>query len=453
MSASWRIKRRTFLRGVGTAIALPMLDAMLPERFARAAEAAGAKGPAPRRMAFCYIPNGAHMQDWKPDKEGKDFELPAILKQLEPVRGEVAVLTGLACDKARPNGDGPGDHARAQSAFLTCSQPKKTAGADIKVGISVDQLAAQKLGDRTRFPSLELGCEKGSQAGNCDSGYSCAYSANMSWRSESTPVPKEINPKAVFERLFGDGPADGVAATRAKRDAHRKSVLDFALEDANDLKRRLGVRDRQKLDEYLYAIREVETRIVSADLVDQAGRPNIAVPVGVPADYAEHLRIMFDLMALAFQSDQTRIATFMLANDGSNRPYNQIGVREGHHDLSHHGRDKEKQEKISKINQFHMQQFGYFLKRLKSVKEGDSTLLDNSMILYGSGIGDGNRHNHDDLPIVLAGRGGGTLSPGQHVRYRRDTPLANLYVSLLERMGVEVDEFGDSTGRLLEKIS
>jgi hypothetical protein len=453
MSASWRIKRRTFLRGVGTAIALPMLDAMLPERLARAAEAAAGGKPSPRRLAFCYVPNGAHMRDWKPEEYGKDFELPAILKHLEPVRSDISVLTGLACDKARPNGDGPGDHARAQAAFLTCSQPKKTAGADIKVGISVDQLAADKVGSKTRFASLELGCEKGSQAGNCDSGYSCAYSANMSWRSETTPVPKEVNPKSVFERLFGDGPGDGVASTRAKRDAHRKSVLDFALEDANDLKRRLGIRDQQKLDEYLYAVREVEMRIMSADLVDPAGQPNITVPAGVPADYAEHLRIMFDLMALAFQSDQTRIATMMLANDGSNRAYNQIGVREGHHDLSHHGRNKEKLEKIGKINQFHMQQFAYFLKRLKTVKEGEGNLLDNSMILYGSGIGDGDRHNHDDLPIVLAGRGGGTLKPGEHVKYKRDTPLANLYVSLLERMEVQVDEFGDSDGRLLEKLS
>lgn len=451
MSASWRIRRRTFLRGVGTAIALPMLDAMLPSSLARAAAGADKSQPV-RRMAFCYIPNGAHMPDWTPQREGADYDLPAILKELEPVRGDISVLSGLACDKARPNGDGPGDHARAQAAFLTCSQPKKTAGADIKVGVSVDQVAAQELGDRTRFPSLELGCEKGSQAGNCDSGYSCAYSANMSWRSASTPVPKEVNPKSVFERLFGDGPADAVASTRAKRDARRKSVLDFALEDARDLKRKLGARDQQKLDEYLYSIREVETRITTADLVDPAGRPNIAVPSGVPADYAEHLRIMFDLMALAFQSDQTRIATFMLANDGSNRSYSPIGVREGHHDLSHHGRDKTKQEKISKINQFHMQQFAHFLKRLKSVKEGDATLLDNSMILYGSGIGDGNRHNHDDLPIVLAGRGGGTLETGKHVRYRRNTPIANLYVSLLERMGVEVDSFGDSDGRLLERI-
>ncbi len=452
MSASWGIKRRTFLRGVGTAIALPMLDAMLPSQLARAAAAAADKGKPARRMAFCYIPNGAHMSDWTPEKEGADFELPAILKELEPVRGDISVLSGLACDKARANGDGPGDHARAQSAFLTCSQPKKTAGSDIKVGISVDQVAAEKIGDRTRFASLELGCEKGSLAGNCDSGYSCAYSSNMSWRSATTPVPKEINPKSVFERLFGDGPADAVASTRAKRDAQRKSVLDSALEDARDLKLKLGVRDQQKLEEYLFAIREVETRITSAELVDPAGRPNITVPVGVPADYAEHLRIMFDLMALAFQSDQTRVATFMLANDGSNRSYTNIGVRDGHHNLSHHGRDKAKQEKISKINQFHMQQFGYFLKRLKSVKEGDATLLDNCMVMYGSGIGDGNRHNHDDLPIVLAGRGGGTLQTGKHVKYPRNTPLANLYVSLLERMGVEVDSFGDSEGRLLERI-
>jgi hypothetical protein len=442
------IARRTFLKGFGTAVALPLLDAMLPAR----ASAAPVAAKSLRRMAFFSVPNGAHMQDWTPSDEGVDFKFPATLEPLTPHREYVTVLSGLTHDKARPNGDGPGDHARSAAAFLTGSQPRKTAGADIKVGISVDQLAAQKIGSQTRFPSLELGCEPGQQSGNCDSGYSCAYSNNIAWRTENTPVPKEIDPRLVFERLFGNGKPNEEAANRAKRAGTRKSVLDFALEDARSLRDKLGARDQQKLDEYLYSIREVENRITRVELVDKDGQPNLNPPGGIPRDYGEHLRLMFDLLALAFRGDQTRIATFMLANEGSNRGYAAIGVREGHHDLSHHGWNQEKQAKIAKINRFHMEAFAHFLGRLQSIREGEGTILDSAMLFYGSGIGDGNRHNHDDLPILLVGKGDGTIESGRHVRYKRNTPATNLFLSMLDRVGVSMDEFGDSTGHLLPRI-
>jgi hypothetical protein len=445
--ANSHVARRTFLKGLGTAVALPLLDAMLP---ARAVAAPAAKSL--RRMAFLSVPNGAHMQDWTPATEGIDFKFPATLECLTPYREYVSVMSGLTHDKARPNGDGPGDHARSAAALLTGSQPRKTAGADIKVGISVDQLAAQKVGGQTRFPSLELGCEPGQQSGNCDSGYSCAYSNNISWRTENTPVPKEIDPRLVFERLFGNGKVNEEAASKAKRAGTRKSVLDFALEDARNLRDKLGVRDQQKLDEYLYSIREVEHRITRVELVDKDGEPNITPPGGVPRDYGEHLGLMFDLLALAYRGDQTRIATFMLANEGSNRGYAGIGVREGHHDLSHHGGNKEKQAKIAKINRFHMEAFAHFLGRLQSIREGEGTILDSAMIFYGSGIGDGNRHNHDDLPVLLVGKGGGTIESGRHVKFKRNTPAANLFLSMLDRVGVSIDEFGDSTGHLFPRI-
>jgi hypothetical protein len=402
-------------------------------------------------MAFFYVPNGIHMPAWTPTGDGAEFELPDTLKPLESFREHLLVITGLACDKAKPNGDGPGDHARAMSAFLTGAQPRKTDGANIKVGVSVDQAAAQRIGQTTKFPSLEIGCEGGRQAGNCDSGYSCAYSSNLSWRSESTPVVKEINPRAVFERLFGVGP--GKADARAARAAYQKSILDFAGEDAKTLKKQLGGADERKLDEYLTGIREIEERIVKSERESTTGNvPQLEMPRGVPQDYGEHLRLMGDLLALAFQADLTRIATFPLANEGSNRNYKFLEIPEGHHELSHHGRNADKQAKLQKINQFHMEQFAYLLGKLKEVREGDGTLLDNCMLLYGSGNGDGNRHNHDDLPILLVGKGGGTIKTGRHLRLRigDNTPLNNLYLSMLDRMGAPMDQLGDSTGRLAE---
>lgn len=438
-----RLSRRTVLRGVGTALSLPLLEAMLPAR----AFADGQPLPYPNRMAFFYVPNGVHMPHWTPSTTGADFELPPILEPLAALRDQILVLSGLTADKARPNGDGPGDHARALAAFLTGCQPKKTDGADIRVGISVDQFAAARVGQQTRFPSLELGCEQGAQSGNCDSGYSCAYSSSPSWKTETTPVAKEINPRLVFDRLFASQRPGESEAARARRVSRERSILDLVREDARDLAAQLGAKDRRKLDEYLTSVRELEQRInrAAGDAPADVGLPR---PDGIPADYAEHIRLMCDLLALAWQADLNRIATFLVANEGSNRSYAFIDVPEGHHDLSHHGGNAEKQAKISKINVFHMTQFAHFLQRLAATPEGDGTLLDHAMIVYGSGIGDGNAHNHDNLPILLAGRGCGTLSPGRHVRYPRETPLNNLWLSMLDRVGAGTDRLGDSTGRL-----
>jgi hypothetical protein len=435
------ISRRTVLRGVGAAVALPWLEAMTP--LSALASAPAAKS-IPTRMAFLYVPNGKNMPDWTPKAEGSVFELPAILKPLEPVKDDLLVLTGLTADKARPNGDGPGDHARALAAFLTGCQPRKTDGVDIRAGISVDQVAAARLADQTRLPSLEIGCEGGRQAGNCDSGYSCVYSSTISWRSATTPVPKEINPRLVFERLFGSGPD----AERARRDATRRSILDFVREDAGGLRRQLGAGDRRKLDEYFSSLRDIEQRIDRAARLPEVKAPDYARPAGVPKEFEEHLRLMCDLLVLAFQTDVTRVATFVLANEGSNRPYRFIGVPEGHHDLSHHGNDPKKRAKIREINRFHVSQLAYLLKGLKAVKEGDGTLLDHCMIAYGSGNSDGNRHNHDDLPVLLAGKGGGTIKTGRHLRYPRNTPLNNLWLAMLDRVSVKVPNLGDATGRL-----
>lgn len=437
------ISRRMLLKGFGTAIALPWLEAMIP---ALSLAAPGKKKP-PLRMAFVYVPNGKHMADWTPKETGKNFSLPPLLEPLAKVREQVLVLSGLTCDKARPNGDGPGDHARAMAAFLTCSQPRKTNGADIKAGVSVDQVVAQKSATLTRFPSLEIGCDRGMLSGNCDSGYSCAYSATLSWRSDSTPNPKEVNPKLLFERLFG-GEGTAAAAARAKREKYQKSILDFALEDANSLRNKLGTTDRRKLDEYLTSIREVETRITHASGTKPLPKPAMEAPTGIPREYAEHLRLLSDLMILAFQTDATRVITYVHANEGSNRNYRFIDVPEGHHYLSHHMRKADKQAKIARINRFHMEQLAYLLEKMNSIHEGDGRLLDNCMLLYGSGIGDGNRHNHDDLPILLAGRAGGVIQPNRHLRYPRDTPLANLYVTMLNLMGLPEEKFGDSKGRI-----
>jgi hypothetical protein len=437
-----QVSRRTVLKGMGAMVALPWLEAMMPRSLLGAAPAAS-----PRRMAFLYVPNGIDMANWTPAAEGALTALPTTLQPLAPFQKELLVFSGLTLDKARPNGDGPGDHARAMAAFLTGSQPRKTHGADIRVGISVDQLAAQKIGNTTRFASLEIGCEGGKNSGNCDSGYSCAYSANLAWRNESSPVAKEINPRLVFERLFS---APGKGDDKAqRRQRYKHSILDFVGEDARNLKNRLGGSDQRKVEEYLTGIREIEQRLIRVEqTADIAAPPGASRPTGVPRDYREHLRLMADMMALAFQADLTRVGTFVFANDGSNRSYRDYGVPEGHHDMSHHGGSKEKKAKVQKINQFHIEQLAYLLGKLKAVKEGDGTLLDNCMIVYGSGISDGNRHNHNDLPILLAGKGGGTLKTGRHIRYPKETPLMNLYLCMLDRVGIHVDSFGDSKGRL-----
>lgn len=438
------ISRRTALKGFGTALALPWLESL--------AKAATPVAP-PRRLAFIYVPNGVVVPDWIPKDVGPLGALPDILKPLDPHKDFVNVLSGLTLDKARANGDGPGDHARSMAAFLTGRQPRKTHGADIKAGISADQHVAQAIGSQTRFESLELGIERGQQAGNCDSGYSCAYSSNLSWRGESTPNTKETDPKLVFERLFGSGKPGDRAEARAKRDAYNKSVLDFVLEDAKSLNNTLGQSDRQKLDEYLTAVKDVEERIArmrkAAAEQKPLPKPDLTLPAVTPKDFQEHVRLMIDLMVLAFQSDLTRVVTFPFANDGSNRSYKNIGISDGHHELSHHQKNPEKIAKLKKINLHHMEQFAYMLAKMKAVKEADGTcLLDNAMIVYGSGIGDGNAHNHDNLPILLVGKGGGTISAGHHRAYPKETPLMNLYLSLFERIGAPATRFGDSTGKL-----
>jgi hypothetical protein len=394
---------------------------------------------------FVYAPNGKHMPDWTPKAEGPDFELPPTLQPLANVRQSVTILSGLAQRTADPGPDGPGDHARAMATFLTGVRPHKTSGSDVRVGPSIDQVAAMVLGEKTRLPSLEIGCEGGKPAGTCDNGYSCAYQTNLSWRTATVPMPKEVDPRLVFERLFGDRVGAGADAARAKREWDHRSVLDFVAEDTRHLRDRLDGPDRRKLDEYLTAVREVEARIHRAQPVVEIDRNKLVRPTGVPEDYREHARLLAELITLAFQADLTRVATFVLGNDGSNRSYREVGVTEGHHDISHHGGDPAKHDKLRAVNRLHVARLGALLERMKAIPEGNGCLLDQCLVVYGSGISDGDRHNHDDLPILVAGRG---VHGGRHIRYPAGTPLCNLYLSLLDRVEVKADRFGDSTDRL-----
>jgi hypothetical protein len=431
------MNRRTFLKGFGASIALPLLDGVAP-RF----------GPnTPRRLVFCYVPNGIDMRYWTPRETGAGFEFPRILKPLEPYREHVLVFSGLTQNGGRALGDGPGDHARAAACFLTGVHPRKTAGADIQNGISIDQVAAQSIGKKTRFASLELGCEDGRQVGNCDSGYSCAYSNNISWRSETTPNPPEINPRAVFERLFGSAEGEDPAA-RAKRERYEKSILDFVQEDTRKLQTSLGPTDRRKLDEYLTAVREIERRIEAAEKQNGELTATLARPEGIPVEYAEHARLMFDLMTVALQTDQTRIVTFMMAREGSTRTYREIGISDPHHPLTHHRRNEEMMEKVARINCHHLEQFAWFIGKLQATPDGDGTLLDHSAVVYGSGIADGNRHTHHDLPVLVVGKALDNFRQGRHLRYPVETPMANLYLTLLDRAGVNIEKLGDSNGKL-----
>jgi len=440
-----RLSRRTVLRGVGAALALPLLDAMIP-----AARLFAAESPAARRLVFLYVPNGVHLPAWTPAVEGPLKTLSPILESLAPHAADVQVLSGLTLDGARDHNDGSGDHARASAAFLTGAHARKTGGADLRCATSVDQMAATKLGDATPLPSLELGCDEAMTSGQCDNAYSCAYSANISWKSETMPMSKEVDPRLAFERLFG-GPSNGeTAEARLARLALRRSVLDAVGEDAKRLSSRLGATDRAKLDEYLAAVRDMERRLDRAAKGGDAVAPvNAARPTGIPADFREHLKLMLDLVVLGFRADATRVVTFMFGNEQTNRSYPMIGVPEAHHEVSHHGGDPAKHEKITRINRFHAEQLAYFLAELKKNKEADATLLDASAVVYGSAISDGNRHNHEDLPILVAGRLGGALSPGKHVRYPAETPLCNLHLALLGAVGVKTTKFGDSTGVLV----
>lgn len=439
---SAKISRRTVLRGLGVSMALPWLE--VTGATAKAATVAAS----PNRMAYIFVPNGVVLDKWTPSTEGYGFKLPYILEPLSPVQEKLMVISGLTHDKGRANGDGAGDHARSASVFLTGAQPRKTDGENIRSGVSVDQVAAKEVGHLTRFSSLELGVDPGRNAGNCDSGYSCAYSSNISWSSEATPVGKEVNPRSVFERLFAGGKPSEVDKSVRQRQALQQSILDFVSDDAKRLQNKLSRNDNRKLDEYLTGIREIERRLETRPSAAQDVDVDYKIPDGIPGDYADHMRMMCDMMVLAFQTDSTRIATMMFANAGDNKNYRKIGVPDGHHDLSHHGNNPEKLEKISQINRFHVEQLSYLLRKMDSIYEGERTLLDNSMICYGSAISDGNRHNNENLPIVLAGGGSGTLETGRHLRYPIETPMCNLFMSMLERMDVHVPFVGDSTGSL-----
>ena len=426
-------------------VALPMLDSLLP---ANARGATGGAGAAPKRVAWVYVPNGANMEDWTPAATGAGYELPPILQPLEKHRNNFSVLTGLANHQGDELGDGGGAHARASASFLTGVHPRKTAGADIKTGISCDQIAANQIGDQTRLPSLELSCDGGQRAGSCDSGYSCIYQFNLSWKSETQPMIPEVNPRAAFERLFGNGDPAATLEAGARRALYRKSLLDYVLDDASRLEKRLDPTDRRKLDEYLTAVRELERRIARAAEFPAPRAPEGAHAPEMFETYEQHMQLMYEVMALAFQIDSTRIATFIVAHDGSNRPYPTIGIRDGHHDLSHHRDDQEKKKKLAQINRYHVTQFSRFLDRLKSIKEGDGTLLDHCVIQYGSALSNGNAHTPENLPILLAGGGGGNLVTGRHVRVEEKTPMTNLYRSMLGHVGVRTEKIGDSTGRL-----
>jgi hypothetical protein len=439
------LSRRTFLRGVGAAIALPMLDAMTP-----ALASAGCATKAPVRLVFAYVPNGVIMKDWTPQAVGSTFELPRILAPLKAYRNDLLVLSGLADHNGNELGDGPGDHARAGASFLTGVHCKKTSGADIHNGVSADQIAAQAFASQTRFASLELGCEDSRTVGNCDSGYSCAYTNSISWRSPTTPMPPEVNPRAVFERLFGTEDFNVDPATRARRAQYRKSILDMVREDTQTLVGTLGQADRRKMDEYLTSVREIEARIQSVERDNRTMTPGIDKPGGIPVTFTEYISLMFDLQVAAFRSDLTRVSTIMIGREGSMRTYPEINIADSHHPLTHHRNNPDFIEKVVQINTFHIDLFGRFLGKLKSIQEGDGTLLDSSLIVYGSGISDGNRHTHENLPMLVAGRGGGSIKTGRHIVYEKETPVANLYMTLLDRAGVRPDSIGDSTGKLVQ---
>ncbi len=437
------LPRRTFLRGMGVALALPMLDAMTP-----------ALTPAAKpvvRLGFVYVPNGVILDKWTPVAEGANFEFKSTLKSLEPFRERLLVLSGLAQVQGRALGDGAGDHARAGATFLTGVHPKKSE-ITLRAGISADQIAAQELSKYTQFGSLELGIESNQLAGNCDSGYSCAYTNTMAWRSDTTPLPVENNPRAIFERMFGDGDSTDAAA-RMEQFKRQRSLLDYVNGNLKRLSTTLGPQDRVKLNEYTDAIRDIERRIQKAEQQNATMKmPVMERPTAVPEEFEAHVKMVMDLQVLAYQTDLTRVITLMMAREGSNRPYRNIGISDGHHNLTHHQNDPDKIAKVTKINEVQVKMFAYLLERMKATPDVNGNLLDNSLLMYGSSISDGNLHTHHDLPIVLAGGAAGQVKGNRHVMYPKETPLNNLLLSMLEAAGVGVEKFGDGTGKLdLEK--
>ena len=435
--------RRTFFRTAGACIALPAFESL----FALPAMAASGTRTAPTRMAYVYVPNGTIPSAWWPEAEGADFALSPTLAPLAKVQKHVQVISGLTDLSAEAGNDGAGDHARAGGTFLTAVRVKKTAGSDIKAGVSIDQVVAGQIGHLTRFSSLELTCDAVRKAGDCDSGYACAYVYNLSWRSPNQPLSPEHNPRFVFERLFGAGSQHDRVANLKRRQQEQHSILDYVMEDARRLDRDLGGRDRMKLDQYLTSVREIEQRIEISERLP-IRNPAVDSPVGVPDDYKEHITLMFDMLLLAFQTDSTRVATLMLAREGSNRSFNEIGIAEGHHNLTHHKNDPEIIAKVKQIDHWYMERFANFLEKMDATKDVDGqSLLAHSMIMYGSGNADGNHHTHENLPIVLAGAGGGAMRTGRYVK-AKGQPLANLFLSMADAMGgAELTSHGDSTGR------
>ncbi len=437
MSKPWMISRRTLLRSAGVALGLPVLEAMAPS-IARAQAA----GTAPKRLVYFYVPCGIHMPNWTPAETGAAYNLKPILAPLAPLKSDVLVLSGLANMPARP--DGAGDHASGTGAFLTCAHPFKTNGAGIMNGVSVDQVAAAAIGSQTRFPSLQLGSDGGGSTGDCDSGYSCAYARNISWASETQPLPKETNPRAVFDRLFGGTDPRATLEQQRKRKLFKQSILDFVKEDASTLKTKLGRTDQRKMDEYLTAIRELETRLQ----LENSGPVCAADPPTDSSAFPDKVRNMIDVMVLAMQCDFTRVITFMMGNAGDNRAFPFIGVPEQHHDLSHHQGIQANYDKLTLISTWEVEQYASLLTKMKAITEGTGTMLDSSLVFFSSEITDGNAHNHDDMPVLLGGKGGGAVSSGRHVRYSGDPPLANLYLAMLHSVGANAASFGNSTGVL-----
>jgi hypothetical protein len=434
------LPRRAILRGIGATVALPFLDAMTPAF-------AGPAAKAPVRMAFVYVPNGIDMRNWTPEYEGKLSSLPRILKPLEPHKEDILMLGNLTHNTGRALLDGAGDHGRCCGSYLTGVQVKKSL-TDIHSSVSMDQLIAGQIGGQTRFPSLELGLEDSRQSGDCDSGYSCAYTNNLAWRSETQPLPPVLDPRALFERLFGDGESLTPEA-RARQSKYRRSILDFVTEDTHKLEGSLGPTDKRKLDEYLSSIREVERQIERAERDNSQIDPHMEKPYGVPADFAEHFKLMTDMVTIAFQADLTRVLTFLVTHEGTSRAYREIGISDGHHPLTHHRNQEDLMEKVAQINCYHMQQFAQWIAKLKTVREGERTLLDNSMIVYGAGLSDGNRHLHEDLPTLIVGRAGGSIKSGRRIVHRRETPMCNLFLTMMDIMGTRMEHFGDSTGKLV----
>ncbi|WP_257451435.1 DUF1552 domain-containing protein [Archangium lipolyticum] len=430
----FKLSRRTLLRGMGTLMALPVLEQMVPS----VARAAG-PGAAPRRLAVFYVPCGIYMPNWTPKGTGRDWTLSPTLQPLAPVKDDVLVLSGLSHEPGRP--DQFGHHAAGTGAFLSCVKIHKTdEEEDVRAGVSMDQLAARALRPYTRLPSLELGNDGGDGTGSCDASFSCAYARNIAWAAPTSPVAKDTNPRSVFDRLFAGFDPDATRAQIEKRKAYEQSILDFVREDAQGLKQKLGTRDRRKLDEYFTSVRELELRVAALD--QQAPTCSKGPRPGNTEDVREKTKVMCDLMVLAFQCDLTRVATFMLGNGRSDRVYDFLGLTSGHHTYSHHQHVPENHAALAKIDRWEMEQFSYLLQRMKSVQEGDATLLDNALVYFGSEVADGNSHGHSDMPVLLAGRGGGTVTPGRHVRYG-GKPVANLFISMLQSVGVNVSSFGD----------